>query len=161
MAIVITLLIVGAILLFLEVFLPGLIAGGLGLACLVAAVILGYVEFGAETGTTILLGVLIGLVLGIACWFRFFPKSRMAGIFISKSALGTSDAAHPEWLHQTGVAHTPLRPSGTAIIQGRRVDVVTEGGLIDKGTPVKVVAIEGMRVVVRTIDHSTINKTDQ
>ncbi|HVR35487.1 MAG TPA: NfeD family protein [Methylomirabilota bacterium] len=161
MAIVITLLVVGAILLFLEVFLPGLIAGGLGLACLAAAVILGYVEFGAETGTTILLGVVIGLLFGIACWFRFFPKSRVAGIFISKSALGTSDAAHPEWLHQTGVAHTPLRPSGTAILQGRRVDVVTEGGLIDKGTPVKVVAIEGMRVVVRAIDHSTIHQTDQ
>jgi membrane-bound serine protease (ClpP class) len=161
MAIVITLLVVGAILLFLEVFLPGLIAGGLGLACLVAAVILGYVEVGAETGTTILMVVLIGLLFGIASWFRFFPKSRVAGIYISKSALGTSDAAHPEWLHQTGVAYTPLRPSGTAIIQGRRVDVVTEGGLIDKGTPVKVVAIEGMRVVVRAIDHSTIHQIDQ
>jgi membrane-bound ClpP family serine protease len=29
------------------------------------------------------------------------------------------------------------------------VDVVTEGGLIEKGARVKVVGIEGMRVVVR------------
>ena len=47
---------------------------------------------------------------------------------------------------------TPLRPSGTAVINGRRVDVVTEGGMIERNTPVKVVAIEGMRVVVRAVD---------
>ena len=52
-------------------------------------------------------------------------------------------------LHQTGTAFTQLRPCGTALINGRRVDVVTEGSLIEKGTPVKVVALEGMRVVVR------------
>jgi len=31
------------------------------------------------------------------------------------------------------------------------VDVVTEGALLDPGTPVKVVALEGLRVVVRAI----------
>jgi membrane-bound ClpP family serine protease len=44
-----------------------------------------------------------------------------------------------------------LRPSGTASINGRRVDVVTEGGLIERGTAVKVVAVEGARIVVREV----------
>jgi len=35
-------------------------------------------------------------------------------------------AAKPELLHQTGTALTALRPSGTALIDGKRVDVVTE-----------------------------------
>jgi membrane-bound serine protease (ClpP class) len=55
----------------------------------------------------------------------------------------------PELLNQTGSALTNLRPAGTAIINDRRVDVVTEGAMIERGTPVKVVAVEGMRVVVR------------
>jgi membrane-bound serine protease (ClpP class) len=44
-----------------------------------------------------------------------------------------------------------LRPSGTANINGQRVDVVTEGGLIERGTAVKVVAVEGSRIVVRAV----------
>ena len=57
----------------------------------------------------------------------------------------------PELLNGTGVALTQLRPSGTASINGQRVDVVTEGGLIERGTAVKVVAVEGARVVVREV----------
>ena len=57
----------------------------------------------------------------------------------------------PELLHRTGVAITQLRPSGTAFINGKRVDVVTEGGLIDQGASLKVVAAEGLRVVVREV----------
>jgi len=41
-----------------------------------------------------------------------------------------------------------LRPAGMALINGRRVDVVTEGAMIERDTPVRVVAVEGMRVVV-------------
>jgi membrane-bound serine protease (ClpP class) len=55
----------------------------------------------------------------------------------------------PELLNGIGTAVTQLRPSGVATINGQRVDVVTEGGLIERGTPVKVVAVEGSRIVVR------------
>jgi len=37
------------------------------------------------------------------------------------------------------------------VISGKRIDVVTEGPFIEPGTPVKVVAVEGMRVVVRSV----------
>jgi membrane-bound serine protease (ClpP class) len=54
-------------------------------------------------------------------------------------------------INQTGSAYTNLRPSGTAVIGNQRVDVVTEGAMIDKDTAVRVVAVEGNRVVVREI----------
>ena len=57
----------------------------------------------------------------------------------------------PELLQQAGTALTPLRPSGTASINGRRVDVVTEGPFVERGATVKVIAVEGMRVVVRAV----------
>lgn len=149
MALIITLLAVGAILLFLEILLPGLIAGIIGLICLMAAVILGYRDFGYQTGSVILAVALLGLVMGVWWWLKFFPESRLGKRFISQSATGELGVAKPELLNGTGVALSQLRPSGIATINGQRVDVVTEGGLIERGTAIKVVAVEGARIVVR------------
>jgi membrane-bound serine protease (ClpP class) len=151
MALIITLLIVGAVLLFLETLLPGLIAGIIGFLCLLVAVVLGYRDYGFQTGSLILGGVLLGLLAGAWCWLKFFPESRLARNFISQRAVGELGVDKPELLHQTGAALTQLRPSGTAQINGQRVDVVTEGGLIERGAKVKVVAVEGSRIVVRAI----------
>ncbi len=151
MALIITLLILGGVLLFLETLLPGMIAGILGFICLMAAVILGYRDFGYETGTLILAGVLVGLLIGTWCWLKFFPESRMAKKFISQGAVGDLGVDKPELLDGTGTALTQLRPSGVANINGQRVDVVTEGGLIERGAKIKVVVVEGARIVVRAI----------
>jgi membrane-bound serine protease (ClpP class) len=153
MELVVTLLVVGAILLLLETILPGMIAGIVGGCCLIAGVILGYMEFGAQTGTWILCGAVIGLIGGFCVWVKVFPTSRYGRAFISKGVTGDIRAERPELLHRTGMAFTQLRPSGTALINGQRVDVVTEGSLIEKGTPIKVVGIEGMRVVVRAVSE--------
>jgi membrane-bound serine protease (ClpP class) len=152
MELVVILLVVGAALLFAEIFLPGMIAGLIGFCCLVAGVVAGFVDYGPKIGTFILLGVIFGLIAGFALWVKFFPDSRYASLFVSKRVVGNVDAEKPELLHQTGAAFTNLRPSGTALINGRRVDVVTEGAMIERNTPIRVVAIEGMRVVVRALN---------
>jgi len=151
MALIIALLALGAVLLFLETLLPGLVAGIIGFICLVAAVVLGYQEYGYQTGTFLLAGVLVGLVAGVWCWLKFFPESRMARKFISDRTVGELGVDRPELLNADGEALTELRPSGTARINGERVDVVAETGLIERGTRVKVVAVEGVRVVVRAV----------
>ena len=155
MEMVVTLLVLGTILLLAETVLPGLVAGILGLLCLLAGVIAAYYEFGPRTGNAVLIGVSLGLLGGLALWMKFFPDSRFGRVFISKQAVGELNVEKPELLHQTGVAFTQLRPSGTALINGKRIDVVTEGALIEKDTPIKVVALEGLRVVVRQISEST------
>jgi membrane-bound ClpP family serine protease len=151
MTLIITLLVLGAVLMFLETLMPGMVTGIIGFLCLVAAVILGYQEFGFRTGNLVLGGVVVSLALGVFGWLKFFPESRIAKRFISRSAVGELGVAKPELLHCTGVAITPLRPSGTGLISGKRVDVVTEGGLIDRGASIKVIAVEGARVVVREV----------
>ena len=149
MTLIITLIVTGAILLFLEILLPGLIAGIIGFVCLIAAVVLGYRDFGYQLGSVILGVVLVGLVIGVWWWLKFFPESRIAKSLISQSSTGELGVARPELLNGTGVALSQLRPSGTATINGQRVDVVTEGGLIERGAAIKVVAVEGARIVVR------------
>ena len=159
---VVTLILVGAALLLLETVLPGLVAGILGFLCLAAGVFLGYTKFGMRTGNLILIGVGFGLVLGMFCWIKYFPNSRIAKLFVSQQTIGGLGVEKPELLHQTGVAYTNLRPSGTALINGHRVDVVTEGAMIERGAPIKVVAIEGMRVVVREVksENQLTNQLD-
>ena len=149
---VITLLIaVGLLLLFLETLLPGLIAGAIGMLLLAGAVVYAYLERGIRTGNLTLLVVCISLVIATILWVRFFPDSAIARLFVSTSMVGNIDAEKPELLDQTGVAFTDLRPAGTALINGKRVDVVTEGGYVSKNTPIRVIEVEGMRVVVRPV----------
>jgi membrane-bound serine protease (ClpP class) len=159
MAWVITLLVAGAVLLLLETLLPGMIAGVLGLLCLIAGVIQSFVVFGPETGSYVLIGVIVALIIGFILWARFLPDTRMGRLFTLKQTVGDIRTERPELLNQTGSALTPLRPSGTALINGHRVDVVTEGGMIDRHTPIKVVAVEGMRVVVRALTETSVPKT--
>ena len=152
---VITLLVAGAVLMLLETILPGLIAGILGLLCLIGGVIQAYVVFGAEIGNYVLAGVVVALMIGTFLWVKYLPTSRAGRVFASKSIGGNVNAERPELLHQSGTTVTTLRPCGTALIGGRRVDVVTEGSFLEPHTPVKVVAIEGMRVVVRALSETS------
>ncbi len=151
MATVVTLLLVGASLLLLETVLPGMIAGIIGFGCLVAGVVMAYLNFDSSTANIVLFVVVVGVIAGALVWFKFFPDSRFAKIFISQRTVGEIGTDRPELLNQTGKALTTLRPSGTAVISGKRIDVVTEGPFIEPGTTVKVVAVEGMRVVVRSV----------
>ena len=59
---------------------------------------------------------------------------------------------------RAGRAPSPLRPAGIAVIEGKRVDVVSEGEHIDAGQFIEVTRVDGNRVVVHQI--SNINKEE-
>lgn len=142
----------GLCLLFLETFLPGLIAGAFGLLTLAVAVGYAYLSYGLKTGNATLTVTAGLLILGALLWLKFFPDSKIARIFVSRRQIGNVGAEKPELLGEAGVALTALRPAGMASLAGKRVDVVTEGGFVEKGTAVIVVAVEGLKVVVRATD---------
>ena len=53
---------------------------------------------------------------------------------------------------QQGRSITPLRPAGAALIGSRRVDVVTEGKFVAPDMPVKVIQVEGNRIIVEQME---------
>ena len=58
----------------------------------------------------------------------------------------------PEWtalVGASGAAATDLHPAGSAIINRKRYDVVSQGSFIPKGASLKVVSVEGNRIVVK------------
>ncbi len=50
-----------------------------------------------------------------------------------------------------GVAETMLRPAGISDFDGVKLDVVTRGEFVPKGTAVRVIKVEGRRIVVAEI----------
>jgi membrane-bound serine protease (ClpP class) len=71
-----------------------------------------------------------------------------------RDSLSTRDGAvsqPEEWAGVTGkegIALTHLRPSGSAMIDNKKYDVVSSGAFIEKGRQITVVAVDGNRIVV-------------
>ena len=152
MSTIIVLLILGVVLLLIEIIIPGGIIGIIGLLCICAGVVLGLIR-SALLGFTLLFGVIIVGVIAFTLWIKFFPKTPMGKeIFLDKDAKDWQgyEKSNESLLGLTGMTHTALRPSGLAIIDNQRVDVVTEGELIEKDQSVKVIEVEGNRIVVRS-----------
>lgn len=63
----------------------------------------------------------------------------------------TSVVDKSRFLGAIGVCVTDLRPAGTITIEGEPVDVVTEGSFVKQGESVKVINVDGSRVLVRPI----------
>src|SRR5688572_20147782 len=104
MATVVTLILVGAALLLLETVLPGMIAGIIGFGCLAGGVVMAYLNLDNSTANIVLLVVLVGVIAGALAWFKFFPDSRFAKVFISERTVGDIGTDKPELLNQTGTA---------------------------------------------------------
>jgi membrane-bound serine protease (ClpP class) len=54
-----------------------------------------------------------------------------------------------------GIALTTLRPAGSADFNGKRVDVVADWEYIEKGSRIKVLRVEGVKVVVKKVIEET------
>jgi len=59
-----------------------------------------------------------------------------------------------ELIGHSGTAYSYLRPAGVALVDGRRIDVLTEGEFVTAGTAVRVTRIEGSRIFVKPIDFA-------
>lgn len=98
-------------------------------------------------------GLLILTAIGIAL-VRHLPESeQFEGVLLRDSQPAAdgyiSAPTRSDLIGKSGVALSELRPIGTAEFDDERVDVTTDGEYIDKGTPVKVVRADNMKVVVR------------
>lgn len=154
LALIISLVIAGFLLLAAEVCVPGMILGIIGFLILAASVALVFAQYGVLTGL-ISAFVIGGLTLtGFMVWLWIFPKTFIGRrIVLSSSQPATQTAAeNQELIGATGVALTMLRPAGTARINGRRMDVTTSGEFLEEGAELIVTAADGMRIVTRRKD---------
>lgn len=149
------LFILGIIMLALELFVPSFgILGLLGSASL----IVGVVRAAYSTSHVALsLGVAsVCALIVIVIVAMVFKKRGVWNRFILSDSLTKEKGYIPtiskeNLLGTEGISVTPLRPAGTVIIDGERIDVVTDGEFIANNIPVSVVKVEGSRIVVKAI----------
>ncbi len=157
LATIILLVILGILAIGMEFFLPGGILGIVGAASLAGAVVLCFTEFGSSVGLIATALAAMFVVLSLTFWLKYFQKlgpGRDLMLNESVKKDGGFDQ-YRAFLNAEGVAMTSLRPAGKAQFGDHRLDVVAESGMIDAESPVRVVKVEGSRIVVRTITDSS------
>ncbi len=145
---------VGIVLLLVELVVPGFgVSGILGLIALVAAVIL---QIGNPTGMMFVIAIALFVVAAVVLIiYRSVIKGRLgrSRIILQEQIDGESnelsDAQQQALVGKSGVTLSPLRPSGIALVEGRRLNVMTDGEFVDKDMPVTVVQSAGLRILVR------------
>lgn len=146
------LLVGGAVMLFVEFFIPGLVVGTLGAIALILSCALAVREY-PEYAAFIIPGYVAGVIAILIAGVSLFPKTPIARFMILKDEQRpeegwVNDTGDPALVGATGEVYTALRPAGSIVVNGKRVDAVADGAFIDKGARVKIIEVRGNRVVV-------------
>ncbi|GAI18078.1 unnamed protein product, partial [marine sediment metagenome] len=158
----IILFVIGLLLLLVEIFfIPGFgLAGIGGIAAILASV---FLTFGNIVQATY--SILIALGLSIAGFFlliRFIPSTRAWRKFVLSTeqkkelgyTVGTKDLKR--LIEKKGIAITPLRPSGIVEVNGKKLNALTQGEYVDSNTKIKIISVEGNKIVVEAVDASKL-----
>lgn len=143
--------IAGISLLVVEVFMPGFGAAGLGgMALMAGSIAMVWTRYGEAAGLWMTLGTLLLAGIAITCSLRSAKRGqafrRLWGLKDVPLTLENTDMA--SLVGRVGIAQTDLRPAGIANFDDVRMNVVSEGDYIHKGSNVIIRKIQGNRIVV-------------
>ncbi|WP_437708289.1 NfeD family protein [Sorangium sp. So ce448] len=166
---------VGAILIAVEILVPGHIVPGVaGAAFVASALLLSLLDLErvpvdvawhagwlprALASVCGSLAATAALAVGAA---RVAPRTRFGRRLVLDAAIrGVAVGGPPEGsaapaslVDRLGTAATDLRPSGKVALDGRRLEALSELGYVEAGARVRVIRAEGGRVVVRAVARS-------
>ena len=156
----IILFVVGLLLLLVEIFfIPGFgLAGISGIAAILASI---FLTFGNIIQATY--SILIALIVSVIGFFlliKYIPSTRTWRKFVLSTEqkkelgyiVGTRDLKR--LTGEKGVSITPLRPSGIVEVNGKKINVLTRGEYVDSNTKIKIISVEGNKIVVEAVDVS-------
>lgn len=152
---VLTLGVLGLLCVLAEVFLPGGVLGVLGFLLIGASVVMAYQRFQSRS---FVLYVAVLVVAGVFLFvgaLKVMPKTALGKVvFLQDTEKGydVSVEEHQKLVGKQGIALSYLRPTGIAQIDGKRVNVLTEGEFIERNARIKVCELKDNQLVVRRID---------
>jgi len=151
---------VGLLFLAAEIFLP---TGGILFVLAIGALIAGItMTFNSDPtqGMITLIAVFILIPVMAPILLHYLPKTRMGKkMFLEGPDEDASVATMPTHLEleslrgRYGRTVSPLRPSGIVDFDGRRVDSISEGQMVDPGQWVRCIDVKVGRVIVRQVDR--------
>ena len=156
---VIALLLTSLILLFLEIaVIPGFgICGISGIILLLVALGLAYYKLSSTMAIVATVVAVVGVMILIAFMIWVFPHTSLGRRFVLSETAPVDENedsdSYSRFLGAEGVATSYLRPSGIARIADERVDVITDGDFVEKGTKIKVIKVSGNCVIVAPVEE--------
>ena len=148
----------GMILIIVEVFLPGFGLPGIGGIVLVGA---GVVMVGMHFGSLTAVGTLLVIIAVLAVLVSWVLRQASRGggkrsdLFLQeRDDLRTQQEDMKVLVGKSGTTTSVLRPAGIGDFDGVRLNVVTEGGFIEKDMPLEIVRVDGSRIVVRPVSKN-------
>ncbi len=148
----------GMILIIVEVFLPGFGLPGIGGIVLVGA---GVVMVGMHFGSLTAVGTLLVIIAVLAVLISWVLRQASRGggkrsdLFLQeRDDLRTQQEDMKVLVGKSGTTTSVLRPAGIGDFDGVRLNVVTEGGFIEKDMPIEIVRVDGSRIVVRPVSKN-------
>jgi membrane-bound serine protease (ClpP class) len=149
------LIVVGFLLLVGELFLTSGLLFVLALASLAVGVVFLF-RYDTMAGVVGLVAVVVGIPAGGYLIIRLLPNAPLAQLARQPSEEPAGDLPHHQELQalrgRVGKTLTPLRPAGMVSFDGRRIDCVTEGMMVEAGKWVRCVDVHGGTVTVREVD---------
>jgi membrane-bound serine protease (ClpP class) len=149
----------GLLLLFAEFLLPtGLVLGALGIAALVVGVAMSFLG-NPTRGLVTLIAVFTLLPILMPLAIKYWPRTAIGRRLILQGPDEDDHwAAMPNHLElerlrgRYGRTVSALRPSGVTEFDGKRIDTITEGEMIDTGHWVRCIDVRAGRVIVRQVE---------
>lgn len=146
----------GILCIIIEMLMPtvGLLAGA-GVAAMLYSVVM---TLGGDINAVYAMLASFAIAVFIfALIVKKLPSSKLWNRLTLKDKSNTANgyvSAEPrdELLGKLGTVVTELRPSGSALIADKLVDVISEGAFLTKGEKIIVVAVNGNRVLVRKVN---------
>lgn len=151
MALILTLIAIGILLLAIELLItPGFgLPGILGLLSIIGAVVFSFIEYGYTIGIIVL--VLAILTLAISTWL-LLRSDTWKNISLKESISYKTDTTPKEKglaIGAIGITISRLAPSGKARFHGHDTEVWSQYGMIDNGTQIEIVEVEGSKITVK------------
>jgi membrane-bound serine protease (ClpP class) len=142
----------GIILILAEFLLPGAICGVVGAILLIGAGVLAVQSF-PDMALFIVVGEVAAVAVSITLGFFLISKTSIGkGLKLSSTQDAEDGYVNVETnaalMGAMGKVRTALRPAGTVIIHGERLDAVSNGAFIDEDKMVQVIEVRGNRIVV-------------
>jgi membrane-bound serine protease (ClpP class) len=148
----------GLLFLAAEVFFPSGILSVLAICAIVGGVTLAFVHDTYHGWFSLILVFVLVPALLVAI-LHFLPKSAMSRRLMSSGPEEDATiASMPVNLEleqlrgKTGRALSALRPAGVVDFEGRRIDTITEGMMVDEGQWVRCIDVKAGKVIVRPVD---------
>ena len=146
---------IGIILLIIELFVVGAVIGIIGIVLIIVSMIML-----GDNILVMLFNVIVALIFSIIEWVIVVKVFNRKIPFFDKVVLNDSTSTEAGYrshddcsylVGKTAYTTTDLRPAGIITLDDKRIDAVSDGTFILRNKKVKILEVEGSRVVVREI----------